>query len=133
MRISDWSSDVCSSDLGRKLRGAHGLVEVALGIAAGHVLDQPGDFRFVQHELARERFHRNPAELFGHEAVERVLIHQARTRRDEAAEFDRECTRAGIERIYQARKSVVSGTSGAVRLYLDDARILKKKKQRTIK
>src|SRR3546814_6869266 len=68
MRISDWSSDVCSSDLGRKLRGAHGLVEVALGIAAGHVLDQPGDFRFEQHELARERFHRNPAELFGHEA-----------------------------------------------------------------
>src|SRR3546814_2075586 len=31
MRISDWSSDVCSSDLGRHRRGLRGAVEAGLG------------------------------------------------------------------------------------------------------
>src|SRR3546814_3764419 len=40
MRISDWSSDVCSSDLPR-----HGGDDItgALGIAAGHILHEPAD------------------------------------------------------------------------------------------
>src|SRR3546814_6275899 len=35
MRISDWSSDVCSSDLGHGVRGARALDGGLAGVAAG--------------------------------------------------------------------------------------------------
>src|SRR3546814_12896389 len=48
MRISDWSSDVCSSDLGRRGHGSallagEQLLDVALAIVVGRVLELAGD------------------------------------------------------------------------------------------
>src|SRR3546814_15973633 len=46
MRISDWSSDVCSSDLRHKFYGGHGIVgaQVALGggLALAHKYQEDG-------------------------------------------------------------------------------------------
>src|SRR3546814_5214754 len=63
MRISDWSSDVCSSDLGHQVAfiGAetHGAAEVAAGVAglaqvAAHPLGEQADHRFgARSELGR--------------------------------------------------------------------------------
>src|SRR3546814_18109715 len=56
MRISDWSSDVCSSDLPR-----HGGDDItgALGIAAGHILHESANAHDMRVRLASgEGLHR---------------------------------------------------------------------------
>src|SRR3546814_13191067 len=102
MRISDWSSDVCSSDL-----LAAGLVVIVVLVV------QP----FRQH-LAGGRQHAAVAER----GERRAGVEQAG-----GLQFLH--ARQGVER-FQAedRKSVVSGKSVSVRVDLGGRRIIKKKK-----
>src|SRR3546814_16050025 len=67
MRISDWSSDVCSSDLRRRrqARAEHGILEVADSLPANDGDDAPDDEYIVfgqLHQLLREH---QRAALFG--------------------------------------------------------------------
>src|SRR3546814_7532247 len=100
MRISDWSSDVCSSD----------LALVAIVVLAGHVHLPPArtgrqDQRaraqrgaVLEHDLVQPAFLGG-----GHERGRRLEVHQD-------------------------RKSVVAGKSVSVRVDLGGRRIIKKKK-----
>src|SRR3546814_11723172 len=103
MRISDWSSDVCSSDLERKI--PHGLLRGR---------QRPGRLAFVGgQELARHRA-LDAAALLG--LIPGVRQHAHRARQAEQAD----------------RKSVVEGQSESVRVDLGGRRIIKKKiKQKT--
>src|SRR3546814_398214 len=49
MRISDWSSDVCSSDLFALLKGGDALGEVSVFVAEGFVLRDQRDGRGRKH------------------------------------------------------------------------------------
>src|SRR3546814_9545092 len=49
MRISDWSSDVCSSDLPIFLRGMMGFVKTTIGRHLARILDR--DFVDLDHQL----------------------------------------------------------------------------------
>src|SRR3546814_18735963 len=93
MRISDWSSDVCSSDLVRRWPGAPGQPVAAAGDAGGAGRPVGGG----QHGLWRPR---------------QTLC---------AGDLRRAFLRG-------ARKSVVSGKSVSVRVYLGGRRILKQKR-----
>src|SRR3546814_16697613 len=101
MRISDWSSDVCSSDLLRIKRGAHpqaagiDAVRAVLGLFA-ETVDQPAPHRLD--EIATDAIE-----------LAQPLAHRAE--------------RLGID-----RKSVVSGKGVSVRVDLGGRRIIKKKK-----
>src|SRR3546814_12379383 len=104
MRISDWSSDVCSSDL---LGGGLGLRRL---IAARKGLDR--------------RFERAHAE---HLDIDRELF-------DQPLEIEIGAARAGQQHAAKRghpylvdRKSVVSGKSVSVRVDLGGPRIIKKK------
>src|SRR3546814_12831471 len=105
MRISDWSSDVCSSDLprlfGRAEHRAEGIAELAAGqqgIAGGQ----------VARELLAEGARQGEVAPFYVEIVGDLL-----PKRQE-----------GLD-----RKSVVSGKSVSVRVDLGGRRIITKKKQ----
>src|SRR3546814_11991437 len=77
MRISDWSSDVCSSDLRRWRMRLHGLAEDAI--------------QFRSRERARRRlvgelhvFHQltEPGPVFGGDEVQRRVIEERQLQRD---------------------------------------------------
>src|SRR3546814_17435063 len=107
MRISDWSSDVCSSDL----RGH--------GFAAG-VVGAPAVLHFFcEVRQQPELTSLNPS------AAELVEPDEGRElqRPDFAVEFRR-------RRAFGDRKSVVSGKSVSVRVDLGVRRIIKKKKRK---
>src|SRR3546814_12780957 len=87
MRISDWSSDVCSSDLRSCLRSQHGLRTI----------------------VRRRR-----------------MANCARVGCRFQASDDGVDHRAGLARVAQDRKSVVSGKRVSVRVDLGGRRILKK-------
>src|SRR3546814_18795428 len=99
MRISDWSSDVCSSDLQRTARRARRRREQ--GVRTGG--------RAVLH--ARERRARS-----------------LQPKRKAARRRIGACVRLHAGRSGD-RKSVVSGKSGSVRVDLGGRRIIKKKKE----
>src|SRR3546814_17328000 len=106
MRISDWSSDVCSSDLaGRRRRVPPGRGEaVRLGGALGLVQHR-------QHQIARLR-RREDADEGGQQRL--VAI-------------------AAAARLFGDRKSVGEGKSVSVRVVLGGRRIIKQKKTIYIK
>src|SRR3546814_14128253 len=108
MRISDWSSDVCSSDLGTPALGrlARPGIDQVEGIPR-HGLRSRGDGG------ARLAGIMGAAEEFQHIRIE-------------ALHADRQPVDAG--RGKGDRKSVVSGTSVSVRVDLGGRRIIKKKK-----
>src|SRR3546814_11963495 len=98
MRISDWSSDVCSSDLSRFLCEDAGARAVSEGRYRHPRDDRPGAHRRLsarRHRLGRGRL-----------AV--VAADPSRLERD--------------------RKSVVEGKRVSVRVYLGGGRIIKKTK-----
>src|SRR3546814_16489646 len=75
MRISDWSSDVCSSDLGIQDRGAGGnqirAIDGFLAALVGGLLRTPGDPHHVayagllrQFGLSADTGHAIPARIF---------------------------------------------------------------------
>src|SRR3546814_21118138 len=108
MRISDWSSDVCSSDL-----------------AAGRLRTGRPAFPLALHDAVPGRERASRARRFGRSAGGGAGDHGPAARQeavDAAAAFGR---RAGAE----DRKSVVWGESVSVRVDLGGRRIIKKKTQ----
>src|SRR3546814_17544844 len=99
MRISDWSSDVCSSDLPRRYRIRHGQ---ALFLLCQHERRQVDDAAPGGFQLSRARY--------GDDAVDRVA-------------------RRSLWSGTGDRKSVVEGERVSVRVDLGGRRILKKKKK----
>src|SRR3546814_11654676 len=110
MRISDWSSDVCSSDLDPRLGSAlarRGLATSqvnGLGLVLKPVPHQPADIQFVIEDAC-------PA---GAVAVDRVLAPDAAAGADDPI---------GV----QDWKRVVSGKCVSVRVALGWRRVIKKK------
>src|SRR3546814_16608372 len=123
MRISDWSSDVCSSDLPQRAGAAEARElqprrRMPLGDVAGHV---------------------DAAEIEGHALRARPL--QRREAVARLFETDPEATRQPVDIVAQRagggaearlgdRKSVVWGTVGSVRVDLGGRRLLKKNTNR---
>src|SRR3546814_14477783 len=110
MRISDWSSDVCSSDL-------------AVGVA--EVRDQVA---FL------EEFHRDQDVARGHKCEQQVAEAHRRRRpeRNQEAEHQR-MPHDAVERAGEDRKSVAKGKSVSVRVDLGGRRIIKKKMKNNTK
>src|SRR3546814_17015909 len=141
MRISDWSSDVCSSDLGGLdaigVAAEENLVEVELEdlLLAQHVLDAPGEEGFL--DLA------GVAQFVGQQQVLRHLLGDGRSadraaaagevgddgaqdaRIVDAAMLEEGAVLGGEERldhlariflIFENRKSVVEGKGVSVRV-----------------
>src|SRR3546814_18348469 len=105
MRISDWSSDVCASDLNR-------------GTASGH-----------------NRCHRHRHHHFHHTHFNVLAKKVDPTRPSSIAPRwgAHDCIAPSVPSPpCHARKSVVGGTSGSVRVDLGGRRLLKKKKPRKI-
>src|SRR3546814_16327509 len=103
MRISDWSADVCSSDLTGSTEGIAALLwptQAVLGRARLQGPLWPDSLRWTVRA-----------------AFEDILFFEA----------DAGAARRLVARL-EARKSVVSGKSGSVRVDLGCCRILKKKK-----
>src|SRR3546814_15847043 len=130
MRISDWSSDVCSSDLGAfcvqaaraSARGSSSSVLFMPGTPCGGMLPtrgragrgcSAGGRGDGGHQQQQRRAQRHAVHGERGEAV-RLDVAQQPFDRDEGGED---------------RKSVVSGRSGSVRVDLGGRRILKKKKK----
>src|SRR3546814_18112094 len=125
MRISDWSSDVCSSDL----IGVDHVLRGELGIAAGlsvHV-SGVGDVLETGHgvELADEGLRRHGVE----EIVELVEVGE---RLGALGHVDEELLDVGLhlgdQRLGLDRKSAEEVKSVSVRVDLGGLRIIKKKK-----
>src|SRR3546814_12317916 len=109
MRISDWSSDVCSSDLGlsREIRpGACGVYDAATD---KYIFPRPCR---VAHHLRH-----GPARLSARHGRDRKPL------RGTAAADQGAVARSSLD-----RKSVVSGQGVSVRVDLGGRRIIKKKK-----
>src|SRR3546814_3910587 len=77
MRISDWSSDVCSSDL---------LVLYGLRRAAGHAAE---DFRFQQLVAALQRHHQNIVLDRAEQSAQILVVHLDEIIEDEHLFLDR--------------------------------------------
>src|SRR3546814_18706904 len=110
MRISDWSSDVCSSDLDRRNRRDGGDLRVgraadAIGAGGGH--------RARLYFGLNRQFH----PPFAPELVEGLSFTSAAK------------GRTVLRQAKQDRKSVVQGKSGSVRVDLGGRRNIKKKKK----
>src|SRR3546814_13449462 len=108
MRISDWSSDVCSSDLDAILPLGSRLIEQRNGSEALA--------RFRKRDRQRERIGGDIGVVCGRRAG---AIDETRGVAQDIAHADRPLG---------ARKSVVSGTSVSVRVDLGGRRTIKKKK-----
>src|SRR3546814_14879778 len=109
MRISDWSSDVCSSDLKEDRRPVGGEIVGGEPIA------------LHQHRIGRDGAHvrYEPAKMPGDLPVGRfVVLDRGRN----AA-----CFAQAVNLDHLDRKSVVSGKSVSVRVDLGGRRIIKKK------
>src|SRR3546814_15801357 len=112
MRISDWSSDVCSSDLdrsivaGTRMRRTGSCADGGCGKSLGYRGHCDGD------DGDQDR-HPHPAHSAGHRG--RVV---------------RGYTGPGRAEYSRDRKSVVEGKSGSVRVDLGGSRSIKKKKQK---
>src|SRR3546814_11329815 len=147
MRISDWSSDVCSSDL------AEDRIEPDGTIDAGHDEHsfehrlhrlQPATHRFgiapdrqltgEGFELFLRRRHSLPSMLRFQAGASRVPIQRARPERPASARgaVRRAGSAAGRRCVRADRKSAVEGKSGAVRVDLGGRRSIKKKQTTSI-
>src|SRR3546814_14195733 len=112
MRISDWSSDVCSSDLDRQFPAmVGGRARLLCGL-------------FLGLHAARARPRDLPADL-GHPGIS---LHDARIRPRRPRGLCPRLLVGALCRDRADRKSVVEGKSVAVRLGLGGRRLIKKKK-----
>src|SRR3546814_19411325 len=109
MRISDWSSDVCSSDLGQ----AVGAEQQARG------LEETVALRLLHQRIDRRTRRQRRRQRRG----VRVVVVRVRRQWFGVHRY----TRCSAD-----RKSVVSGKSGSVRVYLGGRRIINKHKQQNI-
>src|SRR3546814_15706235 len=109
MLISDWSSDVCSSDLGGMTKGRKTKVGCAV-----HELDAEGSDQLQAERLADKQISKIRLEDEDHELNDGSVVIAAIT----------SCTHTSN----QNRKSVVSGKSQTVRLDLGGCSSINKKK-----
>src|SRR3546814_18219935 len=109
MRISDWSSDVCSSDLGDHRTGTLG--RLLAGLEYHQHRATPG--------IERRRQHLRGGNQPGHMEVVAAAVRH------------RYLAAVGVARGGGDRKSVGSGKSVSVRVDLGGRRILKKKTHQT--
>src|SRR3546814_3820045 len=94
MRISDWSSDVCSSDL-RAFRSDEQVAQVVAGVVLAQGLQAVPDAAVGQHDLKAERQftgiavaqHGNAAGVGGEIAADGATAFGAEAERKEAAGF----------------------------------------------
>src|SRR3546814_13175358 len=134
MRISDWSSDVCSSDLSPPRKGRRKPLIIFVG-AIGRAIIPPREGRPV---AALQRALQPPRLDEAHERLQLVafglrLLPRERPGRNCAADLpvlaeDLEAAIAGRHERRVDRKSVVSGKSVTVRVDLGGGRFLKKTK-----
>src|SRR3546814_13959611 len=120
MRISDWSSDVCSSDL---IRGSHASMDMTKqGFGnrhgAGTCADRPGARSCVAVLRAQ-------GAAGGRGSVARAAHHRQRDASDALSRVSWQ------GRTARDRKSVVEGKSVSVRVDLGGRRFIKKKKKET--
>src|SRR3546814_11562278 len=109
MRISDWSSDVCSSDLGVVLDRLHGEVHAAIAQGRHQAVEVIGRARGEGAPIGVDA---GDIATLDCDAGHPPGLHVVEELRD--------------------RKSVVSGKSVSVRVDLGGSGIIKKKKQRKI-
>src|SRR3546814_15334976 len=123
MRISDWSSDVCSSDLQPQVVGAARVRRELIALLQD--VHRRGDLLLVvcAHFLPADR-HRRVADTAQHAVRGLGLL--ARQHR-EARRCAERAEQRGLARALD-RKSVVWGKSVAVRVDIGGRRIIKKKK-----
>src|SRR3546814_14974632 len=114
MRISDWSSDVCSSDLSANELGAVTDGRHCSAEREGQDRRQGGG---CAHELADKRKRKEEAGDIGRYGIARQAQHQRVAQPARHQRLD--------------RKSGVSGKSVSVRVALGGRRIIKKNKQQT--
>src|SRR3546814_11911252 len=106
MRISDWSSDVCSSDL----LGHIAVDRLVVGDAgAGRVDDGDVARRISIHQPRQPKHGIGPE----HQRIEVIIVH------------------AAVDHVHADRKSVVEGKSVSVRVDLGGRLSIKKKKTTT--
>src|SRR3546814_17439838 len=119
MRISDWSSDVCSSDLDRAAeRSAGPGARVLVTVAFDKVTDRI---------LADARGKTGRAYYDAVDVAEKVLV--AECEADEGYRCSVADMYYGTD-FYLDRKSVVKGKSGSVRVNYGGRRNIKKKKEK---
>src|SRR3546814_20081744 len=124
MRISDWSSDVCSSDLLPRLRRDLGHPAAAGGAVAHHHGPRPG--------VAVDPHRRQPADQLPDAALRLLAVLPARRRPEGGHHRTDLCRGRALHRAADLdRQSVVEGKSVSVRLDIGGSRILKKKKDST--
>src|SRR3546814_16634484 len=124
MRISDWSSDVCSSDLGSQWRSIvpPRLLRTLRSISKVPKLVRSGATTMPVPPLSRQ-LSRN----LRSSASPSSCVHLTSTR---PLSFDSApCLTALVARSLKARKSVVEGKSVSLRVDLGGRRYLKKKKK----
>src|SRR3546814_20179087 len=126
MRISDWSSDVCSSDLAAR----DAAVETDRGKRRRVMLEQSpheADHRLDPVPQGRQRLRLPRLEIVARHGE--LPVHPA-----VIAELPAQDGIDRIEGVFDTdRKSVVSGKSVSVRVYLGGRRIIKQKKKNTYK
>src|SRR3546814_14946215 len=135
MRISDWSSDVCSSDLHEARLIARGQVEFLRDRVHHHHDDHVEQIRHGFEALEFEHYKFIVADIQRRGAVEIMAIGAARS---EIAQVEGELARDGHEMVDMIerglnplgigdRKSIVSGKSVSVRVDLGGRRNITKK------
>src|SRR3546814_16334711 len=113
MRISDWSSDVCSSDLAEEVGDGRMEVDAAVRLAAVQVERDREDGQLGGDEQVQQHF--APAEL--EQATGEEIPGRSKHRKTDSRD----------------RKSVVEGKSVSVRVGLGVRGTIKKKKNQTNK
>src|SRR3546814_18469505 len=114
MRISDWSSDVCSSDLAGARSGARGAAPVGIPVKG----------RWDHHQ------HRRRPEAQRQRQLGRARQLPVRTERRHLHLCDRRLWRKQSQLPRLARKSVSEGKQGPVRVDLGGPRNIKTKEQK---
>src|SRR3546814_11174282 len=129
MRISDWSSDVCSSDLGRSgnpgARDHHGTVAAIVSAADAHQCEEIGSGKEAHHQW--RGVHEHPHLPFGQVAGELLRKFRVGPRRRYGSKLFRYCCLRADPR-KPDRKSVVEGKSVSVSVYLGGRRTIQKKR-----
>src|SRR3546814_10131482 len=96
MRISDWSSDVCSSDLGRRLSRWHSA-DRALGLVVSRYGDDRAPRAAAQHDPGAAHPHPQQLQADAAELVlhRRAVQHQSDEREERTSETYEEAAQQG--------------------------------------
>src|SRR3546814_19224453 len=130
MRISDWSSDVCSSDLVTLVKPGEADADATAEQAAASGDDERAE---ILRKLEESRLRNLTEQQRLAEEDKRRVEEAAERKRKEEEEAERlrvEAETAAAAAAVADRKSVVEGKSGSVSVDLGGPRNIKKKKKR---